>query len=294
VRVRCVLVGIDVYEHPDIPPLAGCVNDVALVRSTIKAFGVPNEDIHVLVNRRATKANIVDRIQRTVRAAEPGDVLVFYYSGHGSQVRDRNGDELADSLDEVICPYDMDWDSNTFILDDDLDEILSWAPRDVVIEMFVDCCFWGATPMEREVRFVPPPFDIEARIEGDEHMLHYHGLAACDCFAGRNVFWAASREGQIAAEDYLAGRTHGVFTYWGCEFMAANTERILNHEYSRQELIEDLHAYLHRLGYEQRPELWAPWDLQIAPPFLPGNPELAGAGAAPIGAQLPRPGPPGV
>ena len=79
--------------------------------------------------RRATKANIMDRIQLAVRAAEPGDVLVFYYSGHGSQIRDRDGDELADSLDEVICPYDMDWDSNTFILDDDLDEILSRGTR---------------------------------------------------------------------------------------------------------------------------------------------------------------------
>ena len=293
-RVRCVLVGIDVYEHPDIPPLAGCVNDVALVRSTIKEFGVPNEDIHVLVNRRATKANIMNRIGRVVRSAEPGDVLVFYYSGHGSQVRDRNGDELADSLDEVICPYDMDWSSDTFILDDDLDEILSHAPRDVVIEVFVDCCFWGATPIEREVRFVPPPFDIGARADGEEDVLHYHGLSACDCFAGRNVFWAASSEGQIAAEDDLEGRTHGVFTFWGCQFMLANLERILNHEYSRQELIEDLHVYLRSLRYEQRPELWAPWDLQMAPPFLPANPALVGPGAAAFGGREPLPRPPGV
>jgi hypothetical protein len=294
VRVRCVLVGIDVYEHRDIPRLAGCVNDVALVRDTIKAFGVPNEDIHVLVNRRATKANIVNRIELVVEKAEPGDVLVFYYSGHGSQVRDRNGDELSDALDEVICPYDMDWDSGTYILDDDLDAILAEVPRDVVIEVFVDCCFWGATPIEREVRFLAPPFDIEARAEGDEDVLHYHGLAACDCFAEQNVFWAASSEGQIAEEDYLGGRAHGVFTYWGCEFMAANMERILNHEYSRQELIDDLHAYLYSRGYEQRPELWAPWDLQVAPPFLPGNPQLVTPGAAPIGRREPLQRPPGV
>jgi hypothetical protein len=293
VRVRCVLVGIDVYEHPDVPPLSGCVNDVELVRDTIKAFGVPNEDIHALVNRRATKANIINRIELVVGNAEPGDVLVFYYSGHGSQVRDRNGDELSDALDEVICPYDMDWDSETYILDDDLDAILAHVPRDVVVEVFVDCCFWGATPIEREVRFLAPPFDIAARAEGDEDVLHYHGLSACDCFAEQNVFWAASSEGQIAAEDYLGGRAHGVFTYWGCEFMAANMELILNHEYSRQELIDDLHAYLYSRGYEQRPELWAPWDLQIAPPFLPGNPELVGPGAAPIGGREPLPRPPG-
>ena len=68
--------------------------------------------------------------------------------------------------------------------------------------------------------------------------------------------------------------------------MAANTERILNHEYSRQELIEDLHVYLRSRGYEQRPELWAPWDLQIAPPFLPGDVDVSGSGATSAGAHV--------
>ena len=103
--------------------------------------------------------------------------------------------------------------------------------------------------------------------------MHYHGLAACDCFSGRNVFWAASSEGQPAAEDLLEGRAHGVFTYWGCRFMEANAERILNHEYSRQQLLADLQDYLRSHRYEQSPELWAPWELQMAPPFLPSGPE---------------------
>ena len=265
------MVGVDVYEHPDIPPLSGCVNDVALVRRTLKGFGVPNEDIRVVVNERATKANIVHRLGAAVAAAEPGDVVIFYFSGHGSQVRDRNGDELADSLDEIICPYDMDWDRETFLLDDDLDELFAEIPTNVVLEAFIDCCFWGATPrvLDPDVRYVPPPLDIAFRVEGEEEHVHYHGLAACDCFSGRNVFWAASSEGQPAAEDLLEGRGHGVFTYWGCRFMEANAERILNHEYSRQALLADLHEYLRSRRYEQTPELWAPWELQMAPPFQP-------------------------
>jgi hypothetical protein len=270
-RIRSVLVGVDVYEHPDIPPLAGCVNDVALVRHTLKGLGVPNEDIRVVVNERATKDNIMHRLRVTIADAEPGDVVIFYFSGHGSQVRDRNGDELADSLDEVICPYDMDWDRKTFILDDDLDELLSEIPDDVVVEAFVDCCFWGATPrvLDPDVRYVAPPVDIAFRAEGADVDVHYHGLSGCQCFTGKNVFWAASSEGQPAAEDLLEGRAHGVFTYWGCRFMEANAERILSHQYSRHELLEDLHAYLRSLAYEQSPELWAPWELQLAPPFLP-------------------------
>lgn len=47
--------------------------------------------------------------------------LYFIYSGHGAQVPDINGDE-TDKLDEVICPYDFDW--NNPLSDDVLREIL--------------------------------------------------------------------------------------------------------------------------------------------------------------------------
>ena len=66
-RIRFVLVGVDRYERSDVPSLSGCVNDVALVRRILKqCFGVPNEDIRVLVNERATKANILQRLRRVV------------------------------------------------------------------------------------------------------------------------------------------------------------------------------------------------------------------------------------
>lgn len=55
--------------------------------------------------------------------AKAGDYLVFHYSGHGSQIRDRDGDELNDNMDELICPYDIGWD-DTFITDDDLNKAL--------------------------------------------------------------------------------------------------------------------------------------------------------------------------
>src|SRR5262245_17132597 len=273
--------GVDVYARPDIPNLGGCVNDVALVRRILKQyFGVPNEDLRVVVNERATRTNIMHRLTHAVREAEPGDIVVFYFSGHGSQIRDRDGDELTDSLDEVICPYDMDWDRGTYILDDDLDALFAGIPPGVILEAFFDCCFWGSSsreleaepprePQRADVRYLRPPFDIAARAEGDEETLHYHALSGCHCFAERNVLWAASAEGQPAAEDDFEGRSHGVFTYWGCRFIDANSERIWRGRYSREELLEDLHAYLHSLGYAQSAELTAPHSLRAAGPFMP-------------------------
>ena len=277
-RIRAVLVGIDEYERQDIPSLRGCVNDVALVRMLLKQyFAVPNERIRVVVNQRATRANIVRRLEDMIERSEPGEVLVFYYSGHGSQVRDRDGDELSDALDEVICPYDMDWDGN-FLSDDDFDRMVEALPSDVLLEAFFDCCFWGAGPrgigpegetLRPDVRYLPPPFDIAARVEGDEDQLGVHRLRETPSMIDRHVAWGASLEGQEAAEDYIDGQAHGVFTYWGCRFIAENIERVDRDSYTREQLLDDVRAYLHTLGYVQTPELSAPSDLREGTPLLP-------------------------
>ena len=277
-KIRAVLVGIDEYERSDIPSLTGCVNDVALVRMLLKNyFAVPNDRIRVVVNQRATKANIVHRLEDMIARSQPGEVLVFYYSGHGSQVRDRDGDELTDSLDEIICPYDMDWDG-VYLSDDALDRIFETLPAGVLLEAFFDCCFWGAgqrgvgpegQTLRRDVRYLPPPFDIAARAEGDEDQLAIRRLREGDWLVDRHVAWGASQEGQEAAEDYIDGQPNGVFTYWGCRFIAENIERVDRESYTREQLLDDVRAYLHSLGYVQTPELSAPSDLRLAAPLLP-------------------------
>ena len=278
-RIKAVLVGVNVYEHPEVPNLSGCVNDVRLVRYVLKRwFGVPNEDLRVVVDERATRANILHRLRVTCETAEPGDVIVFYFSGHGSQIRDRDGDELTDYLDELICPHEMDWDRRNYILDDDLDALFDEIPKGVLLEVFFDCCFFGAAPGQYDpwalpvdvgggVRYLPPPLDIAARAAGDEARLDVHTFAQCQCFAGRNVLWAASAEGQPAAEDDVAGLTYGVFTYWGCRFIEQNVERIRAGGYSRGELVDDLRAYLASLGYAQHAQLAAPGALLGLEPF---------------------------
>jgi hypothetical protein len=72
----------------------------------------------MLSDKRATKKAILEGLKALIAKGGTGDTLVFHYSGHGSQVRCTEGDELADGLDEIICPWDFDWDG-TFIKDDD-------------------------------------------------------------------------------------------------------------------------------------------------------------------------------
>jgi hypothetical protein len=278
-RIRALLVGVDRYAEPQVPVLRGCVNDVVLVRSVLKRFfDVPNQDIRLVVNERATKAQIMRRLHEIIDASRPGDVVVFYFSGHGSQIRDRDGDELSDALDEVICPYDIDWDRRTYIVDDEFEDAVARLPRGVLLEAFFDCCFWGAGPraldaeprpqaQRDDLRWLPPPVDIAARAAGEEDWLAYHRLSDCDCFADRNVFWGASAEGQTAGEDSFEGRTHGIFTYWGCRFIQDNVEAVGRGGYTRAQLLDELREYLISLGYPQTPELGAPDELRVGSPF---------------------------
>jgi hypothetical protein len=278
-RIRSLLVGVDVYERPEIPRLHGCVNDVALVRGLLKEyFGVPNEDIRVVVNERATRDAIVQRLRTLIGDAEEGDILVFYFSGHGSQIRDRDGDELSDNLDELICPYDMDWDRRTYILDDDLVELFAEARAGILMEAFFDCCFFGAgtrglgsrligEEVREDVRYIVPPFDIASRAEGDELSLVDHGFRESSLFAEQNVLWSATAEGEEAVEDDFDGRTHGVFTYCGCRFLQENVARELFGEYSRGQLLDDVRAYMRSLGYSQSAELGAALSLRTVGPF---------------------------
>ena len=75
------------------------------------------------------------------RGASPGDSLVFHYSGHGSQVPDRNGDETTDRLDEILCPYDLDWDRP--LTDDDLAAACANVPQGALLTVILDCCHSG-------------------------------------------------------------------------------------------------------------------------------------------------------
>jgi len=77
-----------------------------------------------------------------ISGVKAGDRLLFHYSGHSSQIVDRDGDELPDKMDEIICLHDMDWDVN-FISDDDLRALFTDLPKGVNPACALDSCYSG-------------------------------------------------------------------------------------------------------------------------------------------------------
>jgi caspase domain-containing protein len=69
-------------------------------------YGFERSDIVTLTDQTATRAAILQTIDKhLVQPAAPGDVLFFYYAGHGSQVRNSLSKE-PDALDESLVPAD--------------------------------------------------------------------------------------------------------------------------------------------------------------------------------------------
>ena len=84
-RLYALLVAINDYPAP-VSPLLGCVHDLerfrAYLQNESKEFDVR---IRQLVNSEATKSNVVHAFSRHFEAAGPDDVVLFYFSGHGTR-----------------------------------------------------------------------------------------------------------------------------------------------------------------------------------------------------------------
>lgn len=99
---RALVIGIGEYEDKAWSKINGD-KDVALVRTYLSNAGYT--DVKFLVNKNATKKNILNSLERLKKECNRGDIVYIHFSGHGQQMTDFNNDE-KDGLDECWIPYD--------------------------------------------------------------------------------------------------------------------------------------------------------------------------------------------
>ena len=107
-RKLALLVGINAYpESSGMAPLDGCVNDVEMqYHLLVHRFGFSPSNIVKLTDGQATRDRILNTFDsHLIQQAQPGDVVVFHFSGHGSQVLDPDRDN-ADGLNSTLVPVD--------------------------------------------------------------------------------------------------------------------------------------------------------------------------------------------
>lgn len=115
--------------------LNGCINDAYDWRDELLA-----RQYEVRVLLEPTKVELVAELKGMLARVRFGDRVAFTYSGHGTWVPDRDGDE-ADGRDEaLVC---KDYTSGGLLLDDELAVLFSEVPFGVRRVILSDSCHSG-------------------------------------------------------------------------------------------------------------------------------------------------------
>lgn len=179
---HALLIGIEEYYEVfgvrSAESLKGPVNDVhAMTDLLVKKFGVPKQNIDLLINGAATRDNIINRLKKKLNECRPGDQLIFYYSGHGVWMQnsdeDQKNDPVKQGMNQAMLTCDLyNFSSNfkCFIRDVTLKEYFNlFIDKKVAVTALMDCCFSGnlarVNPNER-----PENYSREKALDFNELM----------------------------------------------------------------------------------------------------------------------------
>jgi hypothetical protein len=155
---QALCVGINEYPSPN--ELHGCVDDARRWSTALHALDFT---VAKLEDNEATLDRIIDELRNMAAGARAGDVIVFQYSGHGTEVPDLDGDDKGGTngdRDEAMCP--VDFADGHLLVDDDLRRVIEELPDGVTFTLFADCCHSGSI-----ARVLAPRIDVDARVAGD-------------------------------------------------------------------------------------------------------------------------------
>lgn len=125
---------VDKKAYPyQVPDLMACEKDAIDLQKLAIKIGYKSS---LLLGENANYNALVQAIASMASQLKAGDIFLLTYSGHGSQVLDKNGDE-TDGLDETWVLYDRQ------IIDDELYELWSKFALGVRILVISDSCHSG-------------------------------------------------------------------------------------------------------------------------------------------------------
>jgi metacaspase-1 len=233
---RALLIGIN-YTGTD-SELQGCCNDISDIFVFLTKKGFEKKNIIFLTDvknpnydsKLPTCENIIKYIKKIVSLCKPGDTLYVHYSGHGSYVSDRNGDE-KDKRDECICP--LDYENAGMIIDDTLNTLLvkSLQPG-VKLRAVFDSCHSGSC------------LDLPIRMDTNKYERENNDVTNKDV-----IFMSGCRDIQTSADSSFDERSNGALTW---SFLTTLDK---NKTISWKNLCIEMRKLLTDNGYDQVPQL---------------------------------------
>ncbi len=148
-KIHVLSVGINKYNDPSISPTIYADND-AEAFAEIWSNSVPEQNIHLLTNNRATLSAIRQSIEYDLSRAQEDDTVYVFFAGHGDTV------ELADDrTTSGLLPYDAKRNqTETYYKLTELKEDLKKKVKARNLLLVLDCCHSGAAGLIRGVENV--------------------------------------------------------------------------------------------------------------------------------------------
>ena len=144
---KALLIGINYYSLED-KKLNGCINDIIDMRNVLTdAYSYDMNNIIMLrddsenSSYQPTRINIINHLKNLINETEDLKEIWIHYSGHGSNImnKNRNNENNSEKEDQMIVP--IDYLKNGFIKDNELLDII----KDSKCRTFIiaDCCHSG-------------------------------------------------------------------------------------------------------------------------------------------------------
>jgi metacaspase-1 len=220
--------------------LNGCINDqLDWVARLISAF--PGFTIRQFTDNQATPKAFISEVTKAIINLMPGDVLFVHYSGHGTQVFDKHGDE-ADGYDEGICLISEDGRRIDTVIDDDIGSALRNIVDGATVFLAFDSCFSDTVTRDlrnknKRIKFIRVR-DAKARKVKRRR------------FKKEEMKWivmSGCGEQQTSADAYINRKYNGAFTYFALKALSPGM--------TYRQWHEKIRTYLPSKDYDQIPML---------------------------------------
>ncbi len=227
-RKLALLVGINDYPSNKLNPLQGCLTDIEMQRELlIHRFGFNPQDIREVKDKQATRDNILTAFEEhLIKQAKPGDVVVFHYSGHGTQVIDPSPIKNQ-KHHSTLVPIDAVTESRDVvrgIMGRTLFLLMS-AIRTENLTVVLDSCYSGGgirgNLVIRSVRFddgrnsqaTPEEFEYQQRWLKELNLSPEEFQRRREQGIAKGVALAAAKDNQSATDAPFSGFCAGAFSY---------------------------------------------------------------------------------
>jgi hypothetical protein len=191
-----------------------------------------------MLDAQATRSNVKAALQGLIDVTNAGDIAVFTYSGHGTQVVESGSDE-GDPYDEAICLYDGN------VIDDELRVILQGIHPQATLVVISDSCFSGSVTRiagEKAIpRFIPPPVSTDERLARRSFLVPEAGMP--------EILITGSSDSEYSYDAEFNGRPNGAMSALALQIIRENPTA------TYREFHIALRAVLPSEDYPQSPQL---------------------------------------